>query len=231
MKVLLLEDDKAQAEQLIAWLESRHYDTRWAPNSKTFLSEFPQYLPDIAILDWELPDGSGVEVLKTLRGRLESDVPVLFTTQRDSESDIVTALNQGADDYLIKPLREMEFTARLSALARRAGVQDQSLSEINEPPYRLNMETKQIFLHDTLVKLTQKDVEVCFCFFRHLGTALSRDFLLKEVWGVGGELDTRTVDVHVSRVRRALKLGPENGFMIKTIFQYGYRLEKMEGQL
>jgi len=227
VNILILEDDDAQAELVAQWVANAGHECTRASCCKDFLNEFPRMLPQLVILDWELPDGTGLEGLSTLRGRMHSEVPVLFTTQRDTEQDIVSALQAGADDYLIKPLREAEFSARLTALSRRAGINENTDTLLIEAPYELDISKQSVKLHGETLKLTQKDFEVCRCLFEHLGTALSREFLLKAVWGVSAGLDTRTVDVHVSRVRRALKLGLENGFIVKTIYQYGYRLEKL----
>ncbi len=226
MKITLLEDDEAQAELLLQWLADAGHEVDHAANCEQFTKGFDKFLPDMAILDWELPDGCGVDMLKVIRGRFDSPIPVLFTTQRDAEEDIVMALKDGADDYLVKPLRHREFSARLQALSRRAGIKDGS-EVIVEGPFRIDTELQRVTLNDEEIKLTQKDYAVTLCLFQNLGKALSREYLLKSVWGVDAGLDTRTVDMHVSRVRRSLKISPENGFIIKTIYQYGYRLEKI----
>lgn len=226
MKILYLEDDSSQAAMVKEWLDAMGHVTEHASTTSSFYEKFETVLPDFAVLDWEIPDGSGIDVLKFLRQKMDSRIPVLFTTQRDAEDDIVLAFEHGADDYLVKPLRQRELAVRIDALSRRAGLATQS-SILDDPPYRLDFESGEITLQGQPVKLTQKDFAVARCLFLNRGKALSREYLLKEVWGVEVGLDTRTVDVHVSRVRRALKLSPENGFVIKTIFQYGYRLEKI----
>ncbi|WP_086932963.1 response regulator transcription factor [Agarilytica rhodophyticola] len=226
MKISVLEDDDAQAELMSQWLTDAGHEINHSANCKQFIESFALFNPDLAILDWELPDGTGVEVLETIRQRFDSHIPILFTTQRDSEEDIVNALKNGADDYLIKPLRLREFSARLAALGRRAGIKNDS-DLITEGPFVIDTKAEIVMRDGEPVKLTQKDYAVTVCLFKNLGKALSREYLLKDVWGVNAGLDTRTVDMHVSRVRRALKIGPENGFIIKTIYQHGYRLEKI----
>ncbi len=228
MKIAVLEDDDAQAELLLQWLEDAGHQVKRASECRQFLQDFSAYLPDLAVLDWQLPDGSGVDVLTHLRAKLASKIPVLFTTQRGAEADIVAALQAGADDYLVKPLRHREFSARLHALGRRAGIQDHA-EIIIVGPFTIDRRREVILLDGEPVKLTQKDYSVALCLFQNMGKALSREYLLKTVWGVEAGLDTRTVDVHVSRVRWALKIGPENGFIIKTIYQHGYRLEWLAG--
>ncbi|WP_188151089.1 response regulator transcription factor [Teredinibacter waterburyi] len=226
MKIGLLEDDPAQAELVISWLEEEGHEVLHANRCNLFLDLCREHLLDMAILDWQLPDQTGLDVLVTLRQQMASTMPILFSTQRSAEEDIVKALQSGADDYLTKPVRQWELLARISALGRRAGIADDS-STIELGPIQLNTQTESISLSGEPVKLTRKDYLVALCLFQHQGKVLSREFLLKSVWGIATGLDTRTVDVHVSRVRRSLKIGPEMGYTIKTIYQHGYRLEKV----
>jgi len=123
-----------------------------------------------------------------------------------------------------KPLRHQEYCARINALSRRAGV-DQNLDSIKEGPFVIDTLSQMVRNEGNEVKLTQKDYALCLELFTNIGKALSREYLLQSVWGVNSGLDTRTVDMHVSRVRRALTLGPETGYIVKTIYQFGYRLE------
>ncbi len=227
MKISILEDDDAQADLMQQWLSEAGHAVSRATTCAQMRVLLPESLPDLVILDWELPDGTGIEILGDIRRGHQRDVPVLFTTQRDAEEDIVLALKQGADDYLVKPLRFNEFTARLQALSRRAGIKAPS-DVVREGPFEIDTRKETVSVNGQMIKMTQKDYAVCLCLFENIGKALSREFLLKSVWGVEVGLDTRTVDVHVSRVRRALKIGPENGYVIKTIYQHGYRLETVD---
>jgi DNA-binding response OmpR family regulator len=227
LRVAVLEDDRAQAELLLEWLEQEGHQVRHAVLSREFLDLFKSQPFDLLILDWQLPDQSGLEVLKTIRGKLRSDIPVLFATQRDSEDDIVSALRAGADDYLVKPLRHGELVARLQALLRRAGfVANKPVLELDQVV--IDTRSESIRVAGEPAKVTHKDYLLAVCLLSNVGKVLSRRYLLNEIWGVGADLNTRTVDVHISRVRRSLKIGPEMGYCIKNIFQHGYRLEKIE---
>jgi len=224
LKIAVLEDDPAQAELITTWLREEEHQVVHADRCKSFLDMFLRESPDLIILDWQLPDGSGIDVLETIRGRLESKVPAIFCTQRNAEEDIVKALKLGADDYLTKPLRRAELMARIQALGRRAGFKKPD-SVLNLGPICVDTEKKTITIDGKPAKLTHKDYAVAHCLISNQGKVLSREYLLKQVWGVDSGLDTRTVDVHVSRVRRALGIGPDIGFIIKTVYQHGYRLE------
>lgn len=183
---------------------------------------------DLLLLDWEVPDMSGREVLAELRANGNA-VPVLFATQRDDEASIVGALHDGADDYMVKPVRQAELLARIEALGRRAGVSDVVKTTIQEEgPWVIDRGRRVILLDNEPVKLTDKDFELASYLFQNLGKLMSRSHLLEKVWGILSAIESRTVDVHISRIRRSLEIRPERGYRIKTIYQHGYRLEKTD---
>ena len=223
MKIWLLEDDHAQAQLLLSWLSQAGHDANHFDNTTDLLDTLRKDQPELFVLDWELPDSSGIETVQRIRDKLTWHVPVLFVTQRDSEADIVHALSAGADDYMVKQISEGEFLARVTALGRRLG---NTALEFEVGPYRFHPETHSIFRDGDPVQLTVKDFELAHYLFRNIGRLLSREELLKEIWGVSG-VNTRTVDMHMSRVRKSLDIRPESGFRIKTVYRHGYRLEQV----
>ncbi len=226
MKIALLEDDPQQAELVVQWLTEAGFAVNHQANGRSFLKHFKKDLYDMAILDWELPDQSGIEVLRQLRVAQNQTLPILFTTQRDAEEDIVNALNSGADDYLIKPLRKAELLARIEAARRRAGItSDQDVLTLGN--ICIDATKREIEIDGKPVKITPKDFGIAWELARNEGQVLSREYLLKRVWGVEAEINTRTVDMHVSRVRRSLNINPDMGYRVTTVFQHGYRLEKV----
>ncbi|MFT6029472.1 MAG: DNA-binding response OmpR family regulator [Oleiphilaceae bacterium] len=227
MKIALLEDDPQQAELVCTWLLEAGHTVMHQANCKSFLKAFKADVFDLAILDWELPDQTGIDVLRQLRVVQKQNLPVLFTTQRDAEEDIVNALNNGADDYLIKPLRKAELMARIEAARRRAGI-GSTEDVMTVGNVEVDSLKKEIRVDGEVVKSTQKEFGIALELFKNEGKVLSREYLLKQVWGVNAEINTRTVDMHVSRVRRSLKISPDMGYRITTIFQHGYRLEKVQ---
>lgn len=223
MKIWLLEDDPAQAELLCGWLRGAEHTVTHFANGATLLEAIPQGNYDLLILDWELPDMTGLDVLEHVRAKVSWHVPVLFVTQRDAEADIVNALSNGADDYMVKQISQAEFLARVQALGRRLANEELDFSV---GPYTFRPQSQEVLLDDNPCDLTAKDFDLAWYLFRHIGRLLSREQLLKDVWGVSG-LNTRTVDVHVSRIRKRLAINPERGYRIKTIYQHGYRLEEV----
>jgi len=227
MKIALLEDEVEQARNLSELLTQSQHSCDYFHTGKSFTYAVLHNSYDLLILDWQLPDMDGTDVLKTIRSELSWRIPVLFLTQRDSESDIIEALDAGADDYLTKPARPGELAARLNALGRRLSSEAEEQEDLVIGPYTINMNKRTIISNGEAVSLTDKDFDLAVFMFQNIGRLLSRDFLLERVWGISSNINTRTVDTHVSRLRRKLNIKPENGFRIKTIYQHGYRLERV----
>lgn len=223
MQITLLEDDPAQAQMLIGWLAEAGHEVNHFDRGAPLVDALPRGQFDLLILDWELPDTTGIDVLAEVRKSVSWHVPVLFVTQRDSESDIVKALQSGADDYMIKQISQAEFLARVSALGRRLANEE---LEFSAGPFRFFPESGAVTRSGEPVELTAKDFDLAWYLFRNVGRLLSREQLLRDVWQVSG-LNTRTVDVHMSRIRKRLQINPESGYRIKTIYQHGYRLEEV----
>lgn len=228
MRIALLEDEHEQARHIQSMLKEHGHQCDHFSTGQSFLSAVLHRSYDLLILDWQIPDTSGIEVLEHLRTNLNWRIPVVFLTQRDSETDIVRALDAGADDYLAKPAREAELIARIHALARRTSP-DGEREVLSYGPFRINTQQRTITLDDQTLTLTDKDYDLALFLFQNQGRLLTREMLLERVWGLANDINTRTVDTHMSRLRRRLGLNPDNGFRIKTIYQRGYRLETMNG--
>lgn len=229
MKIALLEDQPEQARAVTTILTEAGHSVEAFNTGKSFLFSVLHNSYELLIMDWQLPDTEGVEVVKEVRKELNWQVPVLFLTQRDAEEDIVQALHAGADDYLVKPARAAELNARITALSRRSSNEKAPGQTVRQyGPFEVDLRDRAISLSGENVPLTDKDFELAVFMFENVGRLLSRDFLLERVWGVSSDLNTRTVDTHMSRLRRKLGIKPENGFRIKTIYQHGYRLETVQ---
>ena len=228
MRIAYLEDDMAQAELVTHWLKEAGHNCIHMASGREFMSLLRRDTSDILVLDWEVPDMNGYAVLEEVRAS-GNRTPVLFATQRDDESSIVGALTQGADDYMVKPTKQAELLARIAALGRRAGVSDMDdETALTVGPWTVDRSRRQILLADEPVKLTDKDYELASYLFQNVGKLMSRGHLLEKVWGIMTPIESRTVDVHISRIRRSLQIRPERGYRIKTVYQHGYRLEPIE---
>jgi DNA-binding response OmpR family regulator len=180
---------------------------------------------DLLMLDWNMPGKDGVEVLKWMQGALPERPPVLMITNRSAKKDIIEALNAGAADYICKPEDRAVIAARISAMFRRGVIGSSFDSEATYGIYRLNRIEQTASVGGQTIKLTAKEFDLADLFFRNMNRTLSRDFIMETIWRTTADLATRTLDMHISRVRSKLKLQPENGFRIFTVFGYGYRLE------
>lgn len=224
MRIAYLEDDTVQSGVMKEWLEAEGYVCRVFDNADAFMHELRHETYDLLIMDWELPGKSGVEVLSWLRGDREWDLPVFFITHRDGERDIIEALEKGADDYLAKPVNREVMLARVKALVRRHSARREF---IRISDFTLNKERKTLTLKEVPVEMTEKEFQLAWMLFSNIGRLLSRDHLLESIWGFGPGLMTRTVDTHISRLRRKLGLTPENGWRLKAVYHQGYRLEQL----
>ena len=224
MRIGVLEDDLAQQELYKLWFASAQHSCKCYGTSKSFLEALAKEAFDILILDWMLPDSSGETSLKWIRENIGWEVPVIFVTARDSELDIVSVLRAGADDYVVKPAKYLELLARIESLGRR--IKPPTVVQLGA--YEINQDLRQIRMAGKEVELTQKEFELACYLFQNHGKLLSRVHLLEKLWGLNANVDTRTVDTHVSRIRRKLGIAPENGWQIIPVYGYGYRIERVD---
>lgn len=227
MRIALLEDDPCQTDLVKLWLHDGGHSCHAFSRSKEFMRVLARDSFDLLLIDWELPDVNGDIVLEWVRLNVRDNVPVLFATARDREDDIVSVLKAGADDYLVKPLRKLELLARIEALGRRSKPQPARDTALSVGEFEVDMERRVITRGGTPIELTQKDFDLAVFMFRNVGNLVSRGHILESVWGRSADLNTRTVDTHVSRLRSKLGLVPEKGWRLSAVYQHGYRLESV----
>lgn len=228
MNIAIVEDDPLQFTLICRWLEAAGHQCHGYPDGETFRNAVPEAGHQMLLLDWELPGHSGLDILSWLRNQPGQNLPVMFLTQRDDEDDIVQALRNGADDYLVKPARERELLARIEALARRSPACQADDSSESIGPFTIQSHSRLLHRNGQPVELTQKEFSLACHLLRNIGKLLTREELLEEVWNHAINLNTRTVDTHISRVRKKLLLTPEQGWQLSAIYQYGYRLDRLE---
>lgn len=224
VRVGVLEDDVDHAQLVTGTLHAAGHSCELYTTGARLIQAMVRETFDVLVLDWMLPDMTGIEVLDRLR-QLQDRTPVLFVTSRDAEQDIVQALAHGADDYLVKPPRSAELLARLSALKRRAENLQGSTSVI-VGPYEIDLVSNVLRRQGDVVDLTERQLQLALVLFRNAGRLLSRQYLLEAVWGLNAQVQTRTLDIHISQLRSLLGLS-DNGWRISSIYAHGYRLEPM----
>lgn len=227
MRIAVLDDDISQTDLVCQVLTSAGHSCHPFQSGKDMLNQLRRDSYDMLIIDWQVPDLSGAEVLRWARDKLPDTLPVMFMTGRSGEDDIVAGLAAGADDYMIKPLRRGELQARVQALLRRAYPSQQAIEQIQFGRYVFETRTGRLTVAGAAVEVTQKEFDLALLLFRNLGRPLSRAYILEAVWSRDVEIPSRTMDTHVSRVRSKLQLRPENGFRLATVYSYGYRLEQI----
>lgn len=228
MQIASLEDDPDQARHIQHVLGSAGYTCHSYQRGRDLLSALHSQSFDLILLDWQVPDISGVEVLRHIRGALGLHTPVMFLTSRTFEADLVSGLQAGADDYIGKPLRPAELLARVAALLRRTQASLPVPGPFSAASYYIDPLSRSISLHDQTITLAPKEFELAQLFFRNIGRLLSRDVLAESVWNREIPATSRTLDTHLSNIRQKLRLYPENGVRLVSSYALGYRLEQIE---
>lgn len=226
-KILVVEDEPAQMELLAYNMEKEGFTVIRAMDGDEGLLAAEETSPDLIVLDWMLPNVSGIEVCRQLKRRKDtSDTPVIMLTARGEETDRIRGLDTGADDYMVKPYSISELMARVRALLRRSRPSTSnhllSYKEIN-----VDLDRHRVNYGDDVIKLGPTEFRLLVFLLEKPGRVWSREQLLDHVWGINSDIDLRTVDVHVGRLRKALK---QNGKSdpVRTIRGFGYSLDQEE---
>jgi two-component system response regulator RegX3 len=222
--VLIVEDEESFADPLAFLLRKEGFATALAATGQEALEEFDRNGADIVLLDLMLPGMSGTDVCKQLRSR--SAVPVIMVTARDSEIDKVVGLELGADDYITKPYSARELIARIRAVLRRGGEAEELLPQVLEAgPVRMDVERHVVTVDGEEVSLPLKEFDLLEYLLRNVGRVLTRGQLIDRVWGADYVGDTKTLDVHVKRLRSKIEPDPSAPAHLVTVRGLGYKFE------
>ena len=224
IQVLIVEDEESLADPLAYLLRKEGFEVTVVADGPSALAEFDRAGADIVLLDLMLPGMSGTEVCKLLRAR--SSVPVIMVTARDSEIDKVVGLELGADDYVTKPYSARELIARIRAVLRRGADADDAGDRVLEAgPVRMDVERHIVTVDGLQVPMPLKEFELLAFLMRNRGRVLTRGQLIDRVWGADYVGDTKTLDVHVKRLRSKIEPDPANPVRLLTVRGLGYKLE------
>jgi DNA-binding response OmpR family regulator len=226
-RVLVVDDEPAILELVSFNLKKEGYDVITAADGKSALEVFAAEKPDLVVLDLMIPEPDGYEVCKLIRA--QSAVPVIMLTARGEEQDRVRGLDLGADDYVVKPFSPRELLARVRAVLRRSPVA-QETDRLVAGDLVIDSERHQVTIAGELVELTPKEFDLLKMLAENAGRALERDFLLEKVWGYAFAGATRTLDVHIRRLRQKIDDDPQNPRYIETVHGVGYRFREQGGQ-
>ena len=223
-KILVVEDEPSFSDALAYLLGREGFEVIVADSGPKAIEEFDRHGADLVLLDLMLPGLSGTEVCRQLRTR--SSVPVIMLTAKDSEVDKVVGLELGADDYVTKPYSSRELVARIRAVLRRHG-SDELVSEgvITAGPVRMDIERHQVSINNENIAFPLKEFELLEFLIRNSGRVLTRTQLIDRVWGSDYFGDTKTLDVHIKRLRAKIEQDPANPVLIQTVRGLGYKFE------
>jgi len=223
--ILVIDDDKNILAIIELYLKKEGFEVAMGERGDTALELFRETQPALVVLDVMLPGMDGWEVLKALRE--ESAVPVIMLTAKGDTLDRVQGLDLGADDYMVKPFDAKELLARIKAVLRRASVTEEGERRIVLPGLSVSLENYAVLLDDKPVEMPPKELELLYFLASHEDRVFTREQLLEQVWGFDFFGDSRTVDVHIKRIRE--KLGERDAWRIKTIWSVGYKFEVNRG--
>jgi two-component system response regulator RegX3 len=224
-RVLVVEDEESFSDALSYMLRREGFEVAVAATGPDALTEFDRSGADLVLLDLMLPGLSGTEVCRTLRQR--SSVPVIMLTARDSEIDKVVGLELGADDYVTKPFSSRELVARIRAVLRRRSAPDAepAASSLEAGPVRMDVERHVVSVNGGTVSMPLKEFDLLELLLRNAGRVLTRGQLIDRVWGADYVGDTKTLDVHVKRLRAKIEPDPANPRHLVTVRGLGYKFD------
>jgi two-component system response regulator RegX3 len=222
-RILIVEDERSLSEPLAYLLEREGYETVVADDGLAAVSEFETNGADLILLDLMLPGISGTEVCR--RVRTQSQVPIIMLTAKDSEVDIVVGLELGADDYVTKPYSTRELLARIRAVMRRRVDDEEADSVIEIGPVRMDLERHTVAVGGEEIAIPLKEYDLLEVLMRNAGRVLTRGQLIDRVWGENYFGDTKTLDVHIKRIRSRIEVTPSEPQLLVTVRGLGYRFE------
>ena len=222
-RILIVEDEESLADSVRYNLEREGYAVATARDGRAAIEAFRSTQPALVILDLMLPELSGLDVCRAIRA--ESEVPIIMVTAKDSEADKVTGLELGADDYVTKPFSVRELISRVRANLRRSAMRAPvSLDDVvTGGTVEMDVARHEVRVQGEVVAFPPKEFELLETFLRRKGRLLTRDFLIEEVWGHDYYGDTKTLDVHVKRLRRKIELEPHRPAHLLTVRGLGYK--------
>ncbi|QPZ37378.1 response regulator transcription factor [Paramicrobacterium chengjingii] len=224
-RILLVEDEAALSDPLAFLLEREGYDVAIAEDGQSAIDEWERDGADLVLLDLMLPNVAGTEVCRRIRAT--STVPIIMLTAKDTEVDIVVGLELGADDYVTKPYKTRELLARVRAALRRRDSDDSGIDEtvLEAGDVRMDLDRHTVSVRGDEISIPLREFDVLEFLMRNAGRVLTRGQLIDRVWGSDYFGDTKTLDVHIKRIRSRIEKDPSNPIMVVTVRGLGYRFE------
>lgn len=224
-KILIVDDDEHIAELISLYLTKECFDTRIEHDGQSAITAFKEYMPDVVLLDIMLPGKDGYQVCREIR--MESNVPIIMLSAKTEVFDKVLGLELGADDYMIKPFDSKELVARVKALLRRANQTTSATTGgaevVKFPDLTVNLSNYEVVYKGETLEMAPKEIELLYFFASSPNQVFTREQLLDNIWGYEYAGDTRTVDVHIKRIRE--KIHDSDTWALSTVWGIGYKFE------
>lgn len=224
MRIAITDDQPDELAWIAGILRDAGYDCSTFASGEDLIAALRRDTFDLLMLDWNMPRMSGMDVLAWLPSNLEVAPPVIMLTSRTATEDVVSALEAGASDYITKPEVPAIVRARVGAALRKSG-QGGAAGASRHGDYLFDRSSGRASFRDEVIDLRPKEFELARTLFENLDRPLSRSYLMQRVWKSSPDVETRTLDMHISRIRTKLGLGPERGYALRTVFGFGYRLD------
>lgn len=224
-KILIVDDEENICELVRLYIEKEGFEAIIANDGQEAVAKFNNEKPNLILLDIMLPVKDGWQVCREVRA--QSSVPIIMLTAKGETFDKVLGLELGADDYVVKPFEPKELIARIRAVLRRSSGADEEKTDEDELSFeglRINQSTYEVYIDDKKVEMPPKEFELLYFLAKNTNKVFTRDQLLDEIWGYEFFGDSRTVDVHIKRIREKLE-GNERGWALKTVWGVGYKFE------
>jgi len=227
VQILIVEDESGIRQLINDALEGNNYDIVMCNNALTAKTHFTKQTPDLAIIDWMMPQLSGIELVKSLRRKVATaELPIIMLTARSTEDDTIEGLDAGADDYITKPFSPRELLSRVQAALRRSN-RHKNLNVLSHGELKLQRDSLRVTINDVTIPLAQTEFRILQCMLSNPERVLTRQQLIDNVWGINSFVEERTVDVHILRLRKALHAKGVDK-LIETVRGSGYRLSESQ---
>lgn len=226
MRIAVADDEKELLAQVSTIIRNAGHEALCYSNGIDLQNALKRETFDVVLLDWNMPGRTGMDVIEWASEHLESAPPFIMLTSRNAAQDVVRSLEAGATDYIVKPEADEIILARIIAAARRFQPSSRP-EEIRVGDFLLDRQSQYLLKDGEKISLTAKEFGLVDLLFQNIGRPLSRSYIFARVWGGIADIETRTLDMHISRLRTKMKLGAETGLTIKTVFGFGYRMDQI----
>lgn len=226
MRLAIADDDPELRAHLSKVLEQAGHDFDAYADGKSCMKALTRETYDAVLLDWNMPGATGLEVVEWAQRELPAPPAIILMTSRSGANEVVRGLEAGAADYIVKPESDAVILARIDAATRKSGSNTPKAASETFGDFTFDSSLEMVTFKGKEIELTSKEFALALLFFRNLNRPLSRSYLFQKIWGISPDTETRTLDVHISRVRTKLDLRPQNGFSIQTVFGFGYRMDQ-----